>query len=101
MNRRVKILSLATYLTVGTYLSQLGGCFTIGANTAVASFPFSSLLDENELFLGVFAPCGTPNIVLVNEDGTSQGEVLNSEDDLIFFCPVTPVLQGTGGGGGG
>ena len=99
MNRRVKILCLATYLTVGTYLTQLGGCLTIGANTAVASFPFSNFLDENELFLGVFAPCGTPNFVVVDENGTTQGEIFNTEDDLIFFCPVSVVQQTTGGGG--
>ena len=101
MNRRVKILSLATYLTVGTYLTQLGGCFTIGANTAVASFPFSSLLDENELFLGVFAPCGTPNFVIVDENGNQTGEVFNTEDDLIFFCPVSVFQETAGGDGGG
>lgn len=100
MNRRAKILCLATYLTVGTYLTQLGGCFTIGANTAVASFPFSNLLDENELFLGVFAPCGTPNFVIIDENGNQQGEIFNQGDDLIFFCPVGVVQQTTGGGGG-
>ena len=99
MNRRSKILCLATYLTVGTYLTQLGGCFTIGANTALASFPASIFLDENELFLGVFAPCGTPNFVIVDENGTQQGEIFNQADDLIFFCPVSVVQQTAGGGG--
>jgi hypothetical protein len=100
MNRCAKVLCLATYLTVGTYLTQLGGCFAIGANTGLAAFPTSIFLDENELFLGVFAPCGTPNIVIVDENGTSQGEILNGEDDLIYFCPVTAVVQGAGDGGG-
>lgn len=97
MNRRVKILSLATYLTVGTYLTQLGGCFTIAANTAVAAFPLPNFLPE----FGVLALCGTPNIQIVDENGVPQGDVLNGEDDLVFFCPVTPVVQATGGGGDG
>lgn len=99
MNRRVKILCLATYLTVGTYLTQLGGCFTIGANTAVAAFPFSSLLDENEMLFGVLAPCGTPNFQVFDENGLPTGEIENTGDDLIFFCPVEAVFRVEGGGG--
>ena len=96
MNRRVKILCLATYLTVGTYLTQLGGCFALGANTALAAFPLPSFLPE----FGILALCGTPNIQVVDENGVPQGAVLNGEDDLVFFCPVTTVVQGTGDGGG-
>ena len=91
MNRRAKILCLATYLAMGTYLTQLAGCFSIAANSAVASFPVPSLFDENELLFGVFAPCGTPNVVIVDEDGDVEGGILNTEDDLVFFCPVTAV----------
>lgn len=101
MNRRVKILSLATFLAMGTYMTQLGGCFTMAANNALAAFPVSSLLDENELLFGVFAPCGTPNYQLVDENGIPSGDIVNIQDDLIFFCPVDSVLQATGGGDGG
>lgn len=100
MNRRVKILGLATYLAVGTYLTQLGGCFSLAANTAVASFPITNLLDSNELLFGVFAVCGTPNVQLVDQSGAPQGTILNTEDDLVYFCPVTLVQTDTGGGGG-
>jgi hypothetical protein len=98
MNRRFRILCLATYLSMGGYLMQLGGCFTAGVNSALASFPFPSLLDSNQLFLGVFAPCGTPNIQVVDQSGAPSGPILNTQDDLVFFCPVTFVQTGTGGG---
>ncbi len=95
MNRRVKILCLATYLAMGTYLTQLGGCFSIAANTALAAFPLPNFLPDS----GVLAFCGTPNIQLVDQNGVPTGVILNGEDDLVFFCPATPVMTGGGGGG--
>ena len=77
---------LAAYLLAGAFLMQLGPCLSMAFNTGVTAFDVGTLLDENELFLGVFAPCGRPNVQIVDADGVPQGEVLYTGDDMIFDC---------------
>jgi hypothetical protein len=77
---------LAAYLLAGAFLMQLGACLSMALNTGAVAFDASTLLDENELFLGVFAPCGRPNVQMVDADGVPQGEVLYTGDDMIFDC---------------
>ncbi len=101
MKRKSKLMKFATCLVTGAYLLQAGGCFTIAANSALAAFPLANFLDENQLLFGVFAPCGTPNVIVIDQNGQQQGEIFNSADDLIFFCPITVVQQTEGGGAGG
>ena len=98
MKRRTKLLKVCSCLAVGSYVLQLGGCFSLFANTALAGFPAGTILSALPL---PFAPCGTPNFVVVDENGVAQGEVENTEDDLFFFCPVDVVVQATGDGGDG
>ncbi|MBN2560615.1 MAG: hypothetical protein JXQ75_06770 [Phycisphaerae bacterium] len=93
--RRGRVTVLASYLVAGALLLQLGGCLAVALNFGVTAFDFSQLLDENELFFGI-APCGRPNIQYVDADGNPVGNVLYTEDDLIWDCPVTEVVQGGG-----
>jgi hypothetical protein len=95
------MLLLTSYLAVGTILTQLGGCLTLGTTFGTASFDISLLLDDQGRFLGVFAVCGTPNLLVIQE-GQEIGEVINTEDDLVFGCPISGVVvTQTGGGGAG
>jgi len=97
MKRRIKLLKAFSCLAVGSYVLQLGGCFSIFANTALAGFPAGTVLSALPI---PFAPCGTPNFQIVDENGVPQGTIENGEDDLFFFCPVTTVVQVQGGDGG-
>ena len=91
--RRGRVTVLASYLVAGAMVLQLGGCLTMALQSGVTAFDFSWLLDENELFLGIFAPCGAPNYRYVDEDGNPiDNTVYNTEDDLIWDCPVTEIL---------
>ncbi len=99
LRRRRHLVVLATYLAAGSLLLQLGPCISMALNTGVTAFDANTLLDENGLFLGFLAPCGTPNYMFVDEIGIPvTGVVFGAEDDLIFDCPVTQITQVGGGG---
>ncbi len=83
---------LAAYLVTGALILQIGPMCSMLSTFGVAAFDFSTLLDENERFLGVFAPCGVPNTIEVDELGRPIGEIQNTEDDLIYDCPVTQIV---------
>ena len=89
--RRGRIAVLAAYLMAGAFLMQLGPCMVMGLSTGTAAFNFGSLLDENGVFLGIFAMCGRPNIQYFNADGSPNGGVRYTEDDLIYDCPFSEV----------
>lgn len=91
-HRRIK--AAAALLVATTFVLPLGPCLTMGLNYGVTSFNFGSLLDANEMFLGLFAPCGQPAIQYVDANGVPDGGVLFTEDDLIVDCPVRQVLTG-------
>lgn len=95
-NNPRRVVRLATYLVTGAILLQFGGCIAMALNSGAAAFDVGSLLDENELLFGVFAPCGRPNVQLVDGDGVPLGGVLFSEDDLIWDCPITEILDPDG-----
>ncbi len=84
------IKAVAALLLATTFVLPLGPCMTMALSTGVAAFDFGILLDENERFLGIFAPCGQPNIQYIDANGT-PGEILFTEDDLILDCPVTRI----------
>mgnify|MGYP003395012438 CR=1 FL=1 len=86
--KRIKIV-LALYLGVGAFVTQLGACFSIGANTGAASFS-ENLIDPAGNFLGIFNVCGIPAVVVQDADGTF-GPIQNGEDDLMFGCPTTLI----------
>lgn len=100
MKRRIRLLKIASFLTVGAYVMQLGNCFVSGANSLLAATPFGTILTD----IGLPGFCGTPNFIVVDVNGVPTGEVENTEDDLVFFCPVTTIVDvetGDGGGDGG
>jgi hypothetical protein len=67
-------------------------------NAGVTAFDTSTLLDENDLFLGIFAPCGVPDWMTVDENGIPvDGIVFGAEDDLLWDCPVYGVPIAAGG----
>lgn len=105
MKRRIVLIKAAAFLSLGAVVLQTGGCLSIALNSGLAGFALSDFLDENERLFGIFAPCGTPNFQLIDENGIPQGTVENTDDDLIFFCPTDFILQDQGnnddGGGGG
>ena len=102
VKKRGRLVVLASYLVTGALLLQLGGCLTMALQTGVTAFDFSRLLDDNDLIMGIFAPCGAQNYMYVDEDGNPiDGVVYGTEDDLLWDCPVHGVLQPTGDGGGG
>jgi hypothetical protein len=92
--RRLRFV-LALYLGAGAFVTQLGACFSIGANTGAASFS-QNLIDANGNVLGIFNVCGLPDIFLVDEDG-GNSELVNEEDDLMFGCPTTVQVRAGGG----
>lgn len=99
LRRRRHLVVLAAYLATGGFLLQLGPCISMALNTGVTAFDAGTLLDENGLFLGFLAPCGTPNFMFVDENGVPvDGIVFETGDDLIFDCPVTSITQDAGGG---
>ncbi|RIK67693.1 MAG: hypothetical protein DCC65_06075 [Planctomycetota bacterium] len=97
MKRRIRILKIASMLSVGAYVMQINNCITGGINTALAATPFGTILTD----LGFPGVCGTPNFIVVDENGIPTGEVQNTEDDLVYFCPVTQIVDVQDGGDGG
>ena len=95
MKRKLRIWKIATCISMGAYMMQLGGCFAIGANSILASTPFGTILTD----LGFPGVCGTPNFVILDANGV-PGEIQNAEDDLVYFCPVTVIMAQEGGDGG-
>ncbi len=92
---RRRVTLLAAFVFAGAFMMQLGSCFSMLLNTSVAAYDAGTLLDEDGLLLGVFAPCGQPNVRYLDASGV-PGEVINSEDDLITDCPVTLITTGDG-----
>ena len=89
--KRGRIAVLAAYLMAGAFLMQLGPCMVMGLSTGTAGFNFGSLLDQNGVFLGIFAMCGRPNIQYVDQNGVPDGGILYTEDDIIYDCPFTEI----------
>ncbi len=89
---------LAGYLTTGAFLMQLGTICnsTITAGGASGGF----LIDDNGAFMGIVNVCGQENIQIVDEAGI-PGQLLNTEDDLMFGCPAREIVQAGGGDAGG
>lgn len=105
MRRRFRIAVLAGYLATGGLLFQAGPLCTVINSTATAGIAGSGgFIDENGNFLGLFNVCGVPNVLFVDEDGIAiDGTVFNTEDDLMFGCPITfvEVQDDDNNGGGG
>ena len=95
MKRKLRIVKFVVALSTGAYVLQAGTCISAGFNTLLASFPTGTVLTD----LGLPGVCGTPNFVIVDENGNVQGDVMNTEDDLVFFCPVDVIVQQMGDGG--
>lgn len=95
MKRKLRIWKIATCISMGAYMMQLGGCLSIAGNTLLASTPFGTILTD----LGIPGVCGTPNFVILDANGI-PGEIQNAEDDLVSFCPVTVIVTPEGGNGG-
>jgi hypothetical protein len=93
LRRRRHLVVLAAYLATGSFLLQLGPCISMALNAGVSAFDTSTLLDENDLFLGTFAPCGTPAWMIVDENGNPTSEIFAWEDDLLFDCPVYAFVE--------
>ncbi len=91
-----RVARLAAYLVTGAILLQFGGCIAMALNSGAAAFDAGILLDENELLFGVFAPCGRPNVQFVNVNGVPTEDVRYAEDDLIWDCPITEILDPDG-----
>jgi len=100
MKRRTRVLLLAGYFVVGGYVMQAGACWTIGVNTLVAGAA-GTLIDANGKFLGLVNVCGIPDVLVVDQNGVSTGDVQFTEDDLFVGCPYTTITASTGTGGGG
>lgn len=87
--RRIRAFVLAGYLVAGAMMTQ---ALTICNSVATAGLSTSGLLiDDNGYFLGLVYVCGTENIVPVDANGNAVGLVQNSQDDLMFGCPVRQV----------
>ncbi len=95
INGRRRVALLAAFVLSGAFMMQLGPCFSMLLNTSAAAYDAGTLLDEDGLLLGIFAPCGQPNVRFIDADGT-VGEIINAEDDLIADCPVTGIILGDG-----
>jgi hypothetical protein len=95
--RRRRSSVLAAYLICGAIVLQLGPMCSVVGNTGIAAFDFSMLLDENESLFGLFYPCGRPNTLRVDENGDpiAGAEIENTEDDMIYDCPVTYIVVET------
>jgi len=96
MKRKLRVVKFVIAVCSGAYVLQLGTCISGGISTLFASFPTGTVLTD----LGFPGVCGTPNYFFVDENGIPQGEVFNTEDDLVFFCPADAVQQDAGGDGG-
>ena len=97
MKRRLRIAVLAGYLATGAIVLQLGPFCAIANTTTTAGLSQSGFfIDENGNFLGLLPVCGTP-AVLVGREQADSSEIIfdpiaNTEDDLMFGCPVTVVI---------
>lgn len=100
MKRRTRIAFLAAYLSIGGIVVQLAGCFDIAATTGLASLDVSLLTDAEGRLFGVFNVCGIPDILVVDQNGVPI-DILNTEDDLVFNCPISETIVANTGGGGG
>jgi hypothetical protein len=69
---------------------------SMALNTGVTAFDWGLLLDENQMMFGVLAPCGRPNVQPVDENGIPTEDLLFAEDDLIWDCPITEILDPDG-----
>ncbi len=93
-NKRRRISILAGYILAGAVLLQLGPCISMILPLGAAAFDVGALLDENGYLFGLFNLCGRMNIQYVDKDGNpTDGDVLYTEDDLIWDCPVRQVLD--------
>ena len=91
MSRRLRLIKCAAMVMLfGGTLTQLGPCTVIAGQTAATSLA-GTLIDQNGNFLFIFPVCGIPDVILVDANGTPTSEVFNTEDDLFYGCPVTPV----------
>ncbi len=91
-NKRRRVSVLAGYILAGAFLLQLGPCISMLLPLGAAAFDVSALLDENGYLFGIFNLCGRTNIQYVDEDGVpTDGDILYTEDDLIWDCPVRQV----------
>ena len=94
MKRRLRIAVLASYLATGAIIMQLGPFCTIAGSTTTAGVAQSGfLIDENGNFLGLVPVCGTPDVLIGRESANNPNDVVfdpvaNTEDDLMFGCPV-------------
>jgi hypothetical protein len=100
MNRRVRRkIKLAGYLAAGAFVLQLGQACTIFNSVATAGIGSSGfLIDDNGFFFGVFNVCGQENIQTVDVNGVQVGDILNTQDDLMFGCPARQIVVANGGG---
>jgi hypothetical protein len=96
MKRKLRVVKFVIAVCSGAYVLQLGTCISGGISTLFASFPTGTVLTD----LGFPGVCGTPNFQIIDANGLPQGDPQNTEDDLVFFCPVDFVLQDAGGDGG-
>lgn len=98
MKRRLRIAVLASYLATGAIIMQLGPFCTIASSTTTAGVAQSGfLIDENGNFLGLLPVCGTPDLLIGraadnNPDDIEFEPIANTEDDLMFGCPVQIVI---------
>lgn len=98
IRRKARTVCMLSALLAGGTLLQLGNCAGLLINFGLAAIDFCALTGTPNCTIGPFAPCGVPNIQIVDENGVPQGEVMNREDDLLLDCPVT-FIQDTDGGG--
>lgn len=98
MKRRLRIAVLASYLATGAIVMQLGPFCTIASSTSTAGIAQSGfLIDENGNFLGLLPVCGTPDVLIGRESANNPADIVfepiaNTEDDLMFGCPVQVVI---------
>ncbi len=98
MKRRLRIAVLAGYLATGAIVLQLGPFCAIANTTTTAGLSQSGFfIDENGNFLGLLPVCGTPAVLVGREQADNPDEIIfdpiaNTEDDLMFGCPVTVVI---------
>jgi hypothetical protein len=91
MLRRLRLIKCAAaIMLIGGTLTQLGPCTVIAGQTALTSLS-GTLIDQNGNFLFIFPVCGIPDVIPVDANGVPTGDVLFTEDDLLFGCPVTTV----------
>jgi hypothetical protein len=98
MKRRLRFAVLAGYLATGAIVMQLGPFCTIASSTTTAGIAQSGfLIDGSGNFLGLLPVCGTPDLLIGRESANNPADVIfdpiaNTEDDLMFGCPVQVVI---------